>query len=208
MTRTHDEPVASMARKWSGSGPFRAAGATRAHEGDTASTARELQAAAAGDCTCAGRRQARVDCRGDDGKIRLRVEACGTDFAATRVIAGGALSERKGVNVPDVLLPISALTEKDRRDLDFGLTLGVDWVALSFVQRPEDMQELRDIVQGRAGVMAKLEKPAAIESLAAVVALCDAVMVARGDLGWNCPPSRCRASRSASCANAGAPASR
>ena len=123
----------------------------------------------------------------DDGKIRLRVEACGTDFAATRVIAGGALSERKGVNVPDVLLPISALTEKDRRDLDFGLTLGVDWVALSFVQRPEDMQELRDIVQGRAGVMAKLEKPAAIESLAAVVALCDAVMVARGDLGVELP---------------------
>jgi len=123
----------------------------------------------------------------DDGKIRLRVAACGTDFAATRVIAGGALSERKGVNVPDVLLPISALTEKDRRDLDFGLTLGVDWVALSFVQRPEDMQELRDIVQGRAGVMAKLEKPAAIESLAAVVALCDAVMVARGDLGVELP---------------------
>ena len=123
----------------------------------------------------------------DDGKIRLRVEACGTDFAATRVIAGGALSERKGVNVPDVLLPISALTDKDRRDLDFGLTLGVDWVALSFVQRPEDMQELREIVQGRAGVMAKLEKPAAIESLAAVVALCDAVMVARGDLGVELP---------------------
>jgi len=123
----------------------------------------------------------------DDGKIRLRVEACGTDFAATRVIAGGALSERKGVNVPDVLLPISALTDKDRRDLDFGLTLGVDWVALSFVQRPEDMRELREIVQGRAGVMAKLEKPAAIESLAAVVALCDAVMVARGDLGVELP---------------------
>lgn len=123
----------------------------------------------------------------DDGKIRLRVEACGPDFATTRVIAGGALSERKGVNVPDVLLPISALTEKDRDDLDYGLTLGVDWVALSFVQRPEDMQELRDIVQGRAGVMAKLEKPAAIESLAAVIALCDAVMVARGDLGVELP---------------------
>ncbi|MGM9489599.1 pyruvate kinase [Ideonella sp. YS5] len=123
----------------------------------------------------------------DDGKIRLRVEVCGPSFAATRVIAGGALSDRKGVNVPDVLLPISALTEKDRRDLDFGLTLGVDWVALSFVQRPEDMQELRDIVQGRAGLLAKLEKPAAIESLAAVVALCDAVMVARGDLGVELP---------------------
>ena len=126
----------------------------------------------------------------DDGKIRLRVEACGPDFATTRVIAGGALLERKGVNVPDVLLPISALTEKDRRDLDFGLTLGVDWVALSFVQRPEDMQELREIVKGRAGVMAKLEKPAAIESLAAVVALCDAVMVARGDLGVELPAER------------------
>ena len=128
-----------------------------------------------------------IDLLIDDGKIRLRVESCGPDFAATRVIAGGALSERKGVNVPDVLLPISALTEKDRRDLDFGMTLGVDWVALSFVQRPDDMQELRDIVQGRAGVMAKLEKPAAIESLAAVVALCDAVMVARGDLGVELP---------------------
>jgi pyruvate kinase len=123
----------------------------------------------------------------DDGKIRLRVESRGPDFAATRVVAGGVLSERKGVNVPDVLLPLSALTEKDRRDLDFGLKLGVDWVALSFVQRPEDMQELREIVQGRAGVMAKLEKPAAIESLAAVIALCDAVMVARGDLGVELP---------------------
>jgi pyruvate kinase len=123
----------------------------------------------------------------DDGKIRLRVEQCGPDFAATRVVTGGPLSERKGVNVPDVLLPISALTDKDRRDLAFGLTLGVDWVALSFVQRPQDMQELRDIVQGRAGVLAKLEKPAAIESLEAIVQLCDAVMVARGDLGVEMP---------------------
>jgi pyruvate kinase len=123
----------------------------------------------------------------DDGKLRLRVESHGPDHAITRVVAGGALSERKGVNVPDVLLPISALTDKDRRDLDFGLQLGVDWVALSFVQRAEDMQELRNIVGGRAGVMAKLEKPAAIESLPAIVALCDAVMVARGDLGVELP---------------------
>ncbi|MEJ8848496.1 pyruvate kinase [Variovorax rhizosphaerae] len=123
----------------------------------------------------------------DDGKIRLRVHACGADFADTTVVAGGVLSERKGVNVPEVLLPISALTEKDRADLDFGLQLGVDWVALSFVQRPEDMQELRDIVQGRAGVLAKLEKPAAIERLDAIVALSDAVMVARGDLGVEMP---------------------
>lgn len=123
----------------------------------------------------------------DDGKIRLRVQACGADFADTTVIAGGILSERKGVNVPEVLLPISALTAKDRADLEFGLQLGVDWVALSFVQRPEDMQELRDIVQGRAGVLAKLEKPAAIERLDAIVALSDALMVARGDLGVEMP---------------------
>ena len=101
----------------------------------------------------------------DDGKIRLEVIDCGADFAETRVIAGGSLSERKGVNVPSVLLPISALTEKDRIDLEFGLELGVDWVALSFVQRPEDLQEVHAIVKGRAGVMSKLEKPAAIERL-------------------------------------------
>ena len=123
----------------------------------------------------------------DDGKIRLRVEACSAEFADTRVIAGGMLSERKGVNVPDVLLPISALTAKDRADLEFGLELGVDWVALSFVQRPEDLEELRTIVKGRAGILSKLEKPAAIERLDAIVGLSDAVMVARGDLGVEMP---------------------
>ena len=123
----------------------------------------------------------------DDGKLRLRVLSCGADFAETEVIAGGVLSERKGVNVPSVLLPISALTAKDRADLAFGLELGVDWVALSFVQRPEDVQELRTLVQGRAAILSKLEKPAAIESLDAIVALSDAVMVARGDLGVEMP---------------------
>ena len=119
----------------------------------------------------------------DDGKLRLRVRACGPDFAETTVIVGGKLSERKGVNVPGVLLPISALTAKDHEDLLFGLELGADWIALSFVQRPEDLEEVRAIVQGRAGVLSKLEKPAAIERLEAIVALSDAVMVARGDLG-------------------------
>ena len=99
----------------------------------------------------------------DDGRLRLRVERCGPDFAETRVINGGPLSDRKGVNVPGVVLPLSALTEKDRKDLDFGLALGVDWVALSFVQRPEDIREIKAIVQGRAGICAKLEKPAAID---------------------------------------------
>ena len=89
--------------------------------------------------------------------------------------------------MPSALLPISALTPKDRKDLDFGLSLGVDWVALSFVQRPEDVQEVRDIVNGRAGVLSKLEKPAAIERLEAIVELSDAVMVARGDLGVEMP---------------------
>jgi pyruvate kinase len=123
----------------------------------------------------------------DDGKLRLRVVACGPGHADTVVVTGGVLSERKGVNVPSALLPISALTPKDREDLDFGLGLGVNWVALSFVQRPEDVQELRALVQGRAGVLSKLEKPAAIEQLDAIVELSDAVMVARGDLGVEMP---------------------
>lgn len=126
----------------------------------------------------------------DDGRVRLRVESFGADFAQTRVIAGGTVSDRKGVNVPNVVLPLSAMTEKDRADLDYGLTLGIDWVALSFVQRPEDIVEIKAIVKGRAGIVAKLEKPAAIVSLEAIVAESDAVMVARGDLGVEMPPEQ------------------
>lgn len=126
----------------------------------------------------------------DDGRVRLRVESFGTDFAQTRVIAGGTVSDRKGVNVPNVVLQLSAMTEKDRADLDYGLTLGIDWVALSFVQRPEDIVEIKAIVKGRAGIVAKLEKPAAIVSLEAIVAESDAVMVARGDLGVEMPPEQ------------------
>ena len=105
----------------------------------------------------------------DDGKLRLQVVRCGTDFAETEVVVGGTLSERKGVNVPDVVLPLSALTEKDRRDLEFALELGVDWLALSFVQRPEDLDEARALVRGRAGILTKLEKPSAVEALDAIV---------------------------------------
>lgn len=123
----------------------------------------------------------------DDGRVRLCVEHCGPDFADTRVVHGGLLSDRKGVNVPGVVLPLSALTEKDRGDLEFGLMLGVDWVALSFVQRPEDIVELRELVHDKAGIVAKLEKPAAIAALDAIVAQSDAVMVARGDLGVEMP---------------------
>lgn len=123
----------------------------------------------------------------DDGRLRLVVERCGPDFAETRVLNGGALSDRKGVNVPGVVLPLSAMTAKDRADLDFGLSLGVDWIALSFVQRAADIEEVKAIVQGRAGIVAKLEKPAAIDSLEAILAVTDAVMVARGDLGVEMP---------------------
>ena len=126
----------------------------------------------------------------DDGKLRLQVVRCGTDFAETEVVVGGTLSERKGVNVPDVVLPLSALTEKDRRDLEFALELGVDWLALSFVQRPEDLDEARALVRGRAGILTKLEKPSAVEALDAIVEKSDAVMVARGDLGVELPAEK------------------
>ncbi|HLI13508.1 MAG TPA: pyruvate kinase [Alphaproteobacteria bacterium] len=124
----------------------------------------------------------------DDGKLRLRVIHCGLSFAECEVLIGGELSDRKGVNVPGAVLPISSLTEKDRADLAFGLDLGVDWVGLSFVQRPEDIAEARKLIAGRAGVLAKLEKPAAIERLEEIVELVDSVMVARGDLGVELPP--------------------
>jgi pyruvate kinase len=126
----------------------------------------------------------------DDGRVRLRVVSCGAGYAETRVIAGGQVSDRKGVNVPGVVLPLSALTDKDRADLDYGLGLGVDWVALSFVQRAEDIAEIKAIVRGRAGIVAKLEKPAAINNLDAIVAASDAIMVARGDLGVEMPPEQ------------------
>lgn len=126
----------------------------------------------------------------DDGKLRLRVDACGPDFAETTVLVGGTLSDRKGVNVPGVLLPISPLTEKDRADLAFGLSLGIDWVALSFVQRPEDINEARALIGDQAWIMAKLEKPSAITYLKDIVALADGIMVARGDLGVELPPQQ------------------
>ena len=115
---------------------------------------------------------------------------CGPDFAETGVVTGGQLSDRKGVNVPNAVLPLSALTKKDRADLDFALDMGADWIALSFVQRPEDVAEARKLIAGRASVLVKLEKPAAIEHLEEIVELADAAMVARGDLGVELPPER------------------
>ncbi len=124
----------------------------------------------------------------DDGRVRLRIMDCGEDFAETEVVIGGALSDNKGVNVPSALLDFSPLTAKDRFDLEYGLEMGVDWVALSFVQRPEDVVEARGLVDGRAGILVKLEKPSAIDRLDEIVDLADAVMVARGDLGVEVPP--------------------
>ncbi len=124
----------------------------------------------------------------DDGRLRLRVIERGEDFATTRVITGGVLSDHKGVNVPNAVLPLSALTAKDRNDLTFALDMGVDYVALSFVQRPEDVATARKLVNGRAGILSKLEKPSAIEHLEQIIELSDAIMVARGDLGVEVPP--------------------
>ena len=123
----------------------------------------------------------------DDGRLRLRVTACHADAVDTEVVAGGELSDRKGVNVPEAVLQLSPLTAKDRRDLAFGLELGVDWVALSFVQRPEDIVEARELIQGRAALMAKIEKPSAVQQLEEIAHLSDAIMVARGDLGVEVP---------------------
>jgi pyruvate kinase len=123
----------------------------------------------------------------DDGRLRLQVTAKHSDAVDTEVIAGGELSDRKGVNVPEAVLQLSPLTEKDRRDLSFGLELGVDWVALSFVQRPQDIIEARELIQGKAFLMAKIEKPSAVTHLEEIATLCDAIMVARGDLGVEVP---------------------
>ncbi|MDK3075123.1 pyruvate kinase [Sedimentitalea sp. JM2-8] len=123
----------------------------------------------------------------NDGKIRLRVVDCGADFASCEVIAGGTISNHKGVNVPDVELPLAALSEKDRSDLEFACALGVDWLALSFVQRVEDVTEACALVNGRAAIMVKVEKPKAVERFDDILAVCDGVMVARGDLGVELP---------------------
>jgi pyruvate kinase len=126
----------------------------------------------------------------DDGKVRLICEETTPERAVTRVVVGGKMSNRKGVSLPDTDLPMSAMTPKDRADLDAALAIGIDWVALSFVQRPEDVTEVKKIVRGRAGVMAKIEKPQAIDRLPEIVEVSDAIMVARGDLGVEMPAER------------------
>ncbi len=124
----------------------------------------------------------------DDGKLVLRVTKAGAQALTTTVEVGGLLSDKKGLNVPDVVVPLAALTEKDRSDLAFAIDQGADWIALSFVQRPEDLAEARRLIGGKAALLAKIEKPAALDRLEGILELADAVMVARGDLGVELPP--------------------
>jgi len=124
----------------------------------------------------------------DDGKVRLRIVSHDAETIDTVVEVAGTISDRKGVNLPNLVLPMSPMTPKDHKDLAFGLSLGVDWVALSFVQHANDIAELKKLVAGRAAVMAKLEKPQAIEHLDEIIEQSDGIMVARGDLGVEMPP--------------------
>jgi pyruvate kinase len=126
----------------------------------------------------------------DDGKVRLITEETSPTRAVTRVMVGGRMSDRKGVSLPDTELSVSAMTPKDRTDLDAALNTGVDWIALSFVQRADDVLEAKKIIRGRAAVMAKIEKPQAIDRLVDIVEAADALMVARGDLGVELPLER------------------
>jgi pyruvate kinase len=123
----------------------------------------------------------------DDGKVRFTVTAAEPKRMTTRVEVGGKLSDRKGVSLPDSTVPFSALAAKDRSDLEAALDTGIDWIALSFIQRPEDIAEAKKITRGRAAVMAKIEKPQAVLRLAEILDLADALMVARGDLGVEMP---------------------
>ncbi len=126
----------------------------------------------------------------DDGKVHLHIESVDKNRIQTTVMAGKKLSNRKGVNLPDTVLKSSPLTPKDRKDLVYALDMGVDWIALSFVQKPEDIAEARKLIQGRAKLISKVEKPSAITHLQAIIDLSDAVMLARGDLGVEVPAQK------------------
>ena len=126
----------------------------------------------------------------DDGKLQLTVKSRNKDAVIARADTPGKLTNRKGINLPGRQLPISALTEKDRADLAHALEIGVDYVALSFVQRPEDVAEARELIGDKAGIISKIEKPTAVDQLAGIIELSDAIMVARGDLGVELPPEQ------------------
>jgi pyruvate kinase len=126
----------------------------------------------------------------DDGKVRMEIIEQGSDYLVGKIISGRTLSNNKGFNVPGVILPISALTDKDRIDLEAAIAMGVDWIAQSFVQKPEDIREAQSLIKGRASLLIKLEKPSALQYLDEMIALADGVMLARGDLGVEIPPEQ------------------
>lgn len=124
----------------------------------------------------------------DDGKVRVTITEQGKDYLIGKVIAGSKLSNNKGFNIPGVIIPCDPLTEKDRKDLDAALEMGADWIAQSFVQTAADVAETRKIIAGRAALMAKIEKPSAVERMAEILDYVDGIMLARGDLGVEIPP--------------------
>ncbi|HSA67887.1 MAG TPA: pyruvate kinase, partial [Methyloceanibacter sp.] len=123
----------------------------------------------------------------DDGKLRMRVVEASDVRIDAEVLTSGSLGSRKGISLPDTVIPLAAMTDKDRTDLEDALNVGVDWVALSFVQRAKDIAEARKLVRGRAAIMAKIEKPSALAELQEIIDLADGIMVARGDLGVEMP---------------------
>lgn len=126
----------------------------------------------------------------DDGKIKMQIIEQHKDYLITELLNDGIISDSKGVNIPDTVLPISPLTNKDKSDLSKALDMGVDWVALSFVQSAQNVQELKDIVENKALIMAKIEKPSALKNLKDILNVSDGIMIARGDLGVELPPER------------------
>ncbi|WP_208440173.1 pyruvate kinase [Bartonella raoultii] len=123
----------------------------------------------------------------DDGKLELRAQLCHEHFVECRVVAGNRIADRKGVSFPDTILPFGSITQKDKADLQAVLQQPVDWVALSFIQRPEDIIEVRRLIKGKVALMAKIEKPQALEHIEKIIDVCDAIMIARGDLGVEMP---------------------
>ncbi len=142
----------------------------------------------------------------DDGRVRLRLLTVKDYYADAMVVVGGEIKDRKGVNLPDTLLPVSAMTPKDRTDLDAALNLGVDWIALSFVQRADDVAELKKVVAGRAAVLAKIEKPKALEGLSEILDIADALMWRAAIWASSCRSRPCPAARSRSSAPRARPA--
>ena len=124
----------------------------------------------------------------DDGNVHARITGKGADYVEAVIECGSVLSDRKGLNIPDAIIPLPALTEKDRIDLTAALEMGVDWIAQSFVQTPADVAEAKEIIAGRAALMAKIEKPSALDHLDEIIDLADGIMIARGDLGVEIPP--------------------